>query len=168
MKLLLAIGTLLLITMQSYAHDFYFAFANVEYNTSNRQLEVSIEMSGHDIENTLKTAGFTFKKHIEDETSNASFKKDFQVYLAERFIIKNNSKLINLKLIGYEVLPNDLLYVYLESEPIEITKDFSFQFDLLMKEFPDQQNKLTFQNGTEKSTLVFLPSNYIQTLTIKP
>lgn len=168
MKKILLLFALLVIGNFSFAHDYFFAFADVDYNSTNKTLEISIEMSGHDIENALSKAGYQFKKHIENETQNTEFKKFFEEYLLKHFVIFNNNKIATLKSIGYEVLPNDLLYVYFVSEEVDISSEFSFQFDLLMNEFPAQQNKLTFNRNNVKHSLVFLPTNSLLKQSIKP
>lgn len=158
MKKLLAVFAFFLLCFSAGAHEFYFAFAEVEYNASIKKLEISLEVSAHDLESELQKAGIVLDKHIENQTGNAEFKKQLTAHLEKGFGISVDESPIPLKLLGFDVMPTGLLYVYLESEVIELHKSISFKFDLLMDTFPNQQNKITFIRNNQKQTAVFLPT----------
>lgn len=163
MKQLILLSFIFLISPSLKAHDFYFAFAEVEYNAQTKKMEVSLEMTAHDMEYVLRKKGIQISNRIEDETKNNVFKKDFEKQLNQDFQLIHSGTPIHLKLIGYEVLPNGLLYAYLESESVDISKELQVQFNLLMDYFPDQQNKITFSYQNKKQTAVFLPTKQTET-----
>jgi hypothetical protein len=76
-------------------------------------------------------------------------------------------KAVSFKLVGCETLSNGITHFYLESDPVEWNWEMDWKFDMLMSQFPEQQNKLTFQYRTAQHTLTFLPTATTQTLTLE-
>lgn len=148
------------------AHEYYFAFGEVEYNSATRKIELSLEISAHDLEFDMKKSGIVLDQHIENELKNAVFKKQLESHLAKGFSIAIDDSPFPLKIIGFDVMPTGLLYVYMESEPVAFNRSIFFKFDLLMESFPDQQNKVTFIRNTKKQTAVFLPSKPTETISL--
>ncbi|MNU55423.1 hypothetical protein D3C71_445040 [compost metagenome] len=148
------------------AHEYYFAFGEVEYNETTKRFEITLEMSAHDVEFDLKKSGVNLDKHIEDQIQNKEFKKQLEAYLLNGFSISSGLSPINLSLIGFDVLPNGQLYAYLESSQVELDKEIHFKFDLLMESFPNQQNKITWIHLKRKQTAVFLPSKPTEIITL--
>lgn len=148
------------------AHEYYFAFGEIEYNEATKRFEITLEMSAHDVEFDLKKTGVTLDKHIEDQIQNKEFKKQLEVYLLNGFSISSGSSPVNFSLMGFDVLPNGQLYAYLESAQIEPDKELRFKFDLLMDSFPNQQNKITLIHQKRKQTAVFLPTKPTEIITL--
>ena len=158
MKKLLAVFAFFSVLFSANAHEYYFAFGEVEFNESTRKLEITLEISAHDLEFDMKKAGIVLDQHIENQTGNAEFKKQLAAHVTNGFAISADHSPVLLKLVGFDVLPTGLLYVYLESDAIEVPKSLTFTFNLLMESFPDQQNKITFIHNKQKQTAVFLPT----------
>lgn len=166
MKKLVAVFAFISVLFSANAHEYYFAFGEVEYNESTRKLEITLEVNAHDLEFDMKKSGIILKGHIEDQIKDADFKKQLELHLAKGFSISSNDSPVSLKLIGVDVLPTGLLYAYFESVPIQLDKTVFFSFNLLMESFPDQQNKVTFIRNHQKQTAVFLPSKPTETITL--
>ncbi len=166
MKKLLAVFAFFSCLFSANAHEYYFAFGEVEYNESTKKLEISLEMSAHDAEFDMKKAGFVFDKHIEDQSKNPEFKKQLETYLVRGFKITNNDLALSLTLIGYDVSSNGQLYAYMESAPAVLDTKLTFCFNLLMESFPNQQNKITFIRNKQKQTAVFLPTKPTEVITL--
>lgn len=166
MKKLVALLAFISVLFSANAHEYYFAFGEVEYNESTRKLEITLEVSAHDLEFDMKRSGIILDKHIENQTQNTAFKKQLEAHLLSGFSISSNDSPVSLKLVGFDVLPTGLLYVYLESEALELMKSLVFKFDLLMESFPNQQNKITFIRNTRKQTAVFLPTKRTEVITL--
>jgi hypothetical protein len=166
MKKLVAVFAFISVLFSANAHEYYFAFGEVEYNESTRKLEITLEVSAHDLEFDMKRSGIILDKHIENQTQNSAFKKQLESHLLNGFGISVNNSTVALKMVGFDVLPTGLLYVYLESESLELTKSIGFKFDLLMESFPNQQNKITFIRNTHKQTAVFLPTKRTEVITL--
>ncbi|TSJ47750.1 DUF6702 family protein [Fluviicola chungangensis] len=166
MKKLIAVFAFFFVLFSVNAHEYYFAFGEVEYNASTKKLEITLEMSAHDVEFDMKRSGTNLDKHIEDQVKNQAFKKNLETYLAQGFKISNGDLALSLTLIGFDVSPNGMLYAYLESAPVKLDTKLTFCFNLLMESFPDQQNKITFIRNNEKQTAVFLPAKPTEVITL--
>ena len=166
MKKLIAVVAFFSVLLSANAHEYYFAFGEVEYNASTKKLEITLEMSAHDVEFDMKRSGIELDKHIEDQVKNPAFKKRLETYLAQGFKISNGDLALSLTLIGFDVSPNGMLYAYMESAPLELETKLTFCFNLLMEAFPNQQNKITFIRNNEKQTAVFLPAKPTEVITL--
>jgi len=166
MKKLFAVFAFFSVLFSATAHEYYFAFGEVEYNESSRKLEITLEINAHDLEFDLKKSGTVLNGHIEEQAQNPNFKKQLELYLTQGFKITNDDLALTLTLLGFDVMPNGLLYAYLESQPVELNKRVFFTFDLLMESFPDQQNKVTFIRNKQKQTAVFLASKPSEMITL--
>ncbi|MNJ84923.1 hypothetical protein D3C87_23870 [compost metagenome] len=163
-RLLFCLFSLALFSVQ--AHEYYFAFGEIEYNETSKKFEITLEMSAHDVEFDLKKTGVNLEKHMEDQLQNKEFKKQLETYLLAGFSISTDHSPINLSLVGFDVLPNGQLYAYLESSQVELDKSLHFKFDLLMESFPNQQNKITLIHLKRKQTAVFLPTKPTEIITL--
>jgi hypothetical protein len=166
MKKLFAVFAFISVLFSANAHEYYFAFGEVEYNESTRKLEITLEVNAHDLEFDMKKSGIDLVGHIEEQTQNSNFKKQLELHLTQGFKITNEDLGLSLTLVGFDILPNGLLYAYLESQPITLDKRLTFTFNLLMESFPSQQNKVTFIRNKQKQTAVFLPSKPTETITL--
>jgi hypothetical protein len=80
-------------------------------------------------------------------------------YLNKGFKISNKTSSTHLSIVGIEVFLNGSIHFYLESDPIEINDFINIEFSLLMKELPEQQNKLTLYLRDKSYTTTFLQGN---------
>lgn len=165
MKILVAL-TCLCCSLAAFGHEYFFSFAEMEYNASTKRFEVFIQTSVHDTETALKQAGVAVKD-LEMQSKEPEIKAGLEVWINRGFYLLHRNNRIAFKMIGLEVLPNGQLYVYLESEPEEIENEFTVNFPLLMDLFPKQQNKLTFLYKSNKQTAVFLPNKTAETLKLE-
>lgn len=145
----------LMSVMISNAHEYYFAFAEMEYKSDTKKLELTLIVSTHDIEHWLQNKGVKVKE-LENHTKDLTLLKEFETKLLSGFNVSYEKNNIPIKIIGYEVLNNGLSNFYFTSEIIEIKNQFSVRFDLLMDDYPEQQNKLTFIYRGKKQTFPFL------------
>ncbi|AEA45467.1 DUF6702 family protein [Fluviicola taffensis] len=166
MKELLAVFTFFFVGLSANAHEFYFAFAEVEYNATSKKLEITLEVTAHDLEVDMKKSGIVLDKHIENQNGNTDFKKQLESHLSKGFEITTGDSSVSLKVIGFDVMPTGLLYVYLESTTVVPKRSIDFKFDLLMETFPNQQNKITFIRNNQKQTAVFLPTKRTESITL--
>lgn len=138
-----------------YSHDYFFAFAEIEYNDVTQKLESTIVISSHDLEIVLN------KKELSiDSLSNMNGKsalyRELNSLLSKHFQIRSGDSLAKFNLLGGELLLNGMVNLFMQSEPIEIVQEIDIFFDLLMYEFPEQQNKLTFYHRDKTYTATFM------------
>jgi hypothetical protein len=141
---------------QAKAHDYYFGFAEMQYNETNKTLETTLVLSAHDFEEIL------FKEKIIDKeleflVGNKAFIQQLEKIVLNHFTVQSGNIQFKFDLIGYEVFNTGLINLYLQAENVKLGHNLLIKFDSLMDEFPEQQNKLTFIYGTQKATAVFLP-----------
>ena len=153
MKYILFVIILLTSTL-SYSHEYFFAFAEVEYNDISKKLEATVTASTHDVESAIRE-GKTRLKNIESIDLESDDFRRLQSYLLSHFKIYSVGK-PNLKLIGFEVLLSGLTNFFFESTEMEIGETLHIEFDLLMQQHQEQQNKITFYYRNETYTRPFL------------
>lgn len=163
----------LFVSSFSFAHKYYFAFAEVEYNEMNRTLEATIITSTHDVESILKDNKVISKSLDEAKKNKKEYyaindflNKSFCVHVADSLsLIALDSALppqLEFDLDGFEVLLNGDVQFYLSAKIQNPVNQFYVKFDFLMDKFPDQQNKLTFRYRDKKFSHNFLTTNRIQ------
>ena len=157
--LLLAALSLLLVSF----HEYFMGFAELQYNNSTQKLELSISVTGHDLEEYLEKAEVEIPP-LEDCVDQPFHLKNIEKELVKGFQIMNNDKLLKLDLIGMEVNNKDQAIFYLTSREIERPESLKVRFDLLMNYFFKQQNKLTVFNGGKKEFYAFLKSAPVRTI----
>lgn len=143
----------------TYAHNYYFSFAEVEYNDFCGCFETSITVTTHDFEQMLRKNNL-LNKDLETSLKDTKFKQNIETFINEGFQITLENKNVELHLEGNEIALNGLTTFYLSSKPINLTTEILFRYHLLMTEFPDQQNKLTFIFRGEKTTMNFIANQF--------
>lgn len=156
----------MLFAMISYSHEYYFAFAEMEYNSDSKKLEATLIVSTHDVEHWLQNKGVKVKE-LEDHTKDLALQKEFETKLLSGYSVTFEKTMVPLKLIGYEVLDTGLTHFYFSSESIELKGQLTVKFDLLMDDYPEQQNKLTFIYKAKKQSFPFLPATREQIIKLE-
>lgn len=153
--------------MSSFAlHEYFFGFAEMEFNEKDQKFEISIQTTAHDFEHHMEHMGVALG-HIEKLNIEDSL---FQLALAEvnkGFSMSKDGKSLELTCIGFEVNLKDELFFYLQSETTDKKGSWDIEFDLMMNSYPKQQNKLNYVENGKKTALTFLFSNKERTLEIK-
>ena len=152
----------LLFSFQTYAHEYYFAFAEVKYNDISQKLETTLTASTHDLELAMAQEKLKIGE-IEKISLGSNESLILEDYLMKHFKITTSSQ-CHLTLIGFEVQLNGVTNFYFESGKVELKNDIVFSFDLLMKQHQNQQNKVTFYHRNKTYTSPFLYDNRIQTI----
>lgn len=150
--LLLALPALL---MSFVLHDYFFAFAELEYNTEESIYELSIETTAHDFEHAMGKIG-TEIGHLEKCVDDSVKLNQIESYINKGFKIKNGNSKIHFSLVGLEVNLEDRATFYLKSSKAKELSGATITFDLMMNTFRSQQNKLTILNNDNKTAYVFL------------
>jgi hypothetical protein len=164
---------ILFISSNSFAHKYYFAFAEVEYNEMNQSLEATIIATAHDLESVLRENDVISKSLDEAKKNKKEYyaindflNKTFCVHTADSIsLIALDSALpqqLEFVMDGFEVLLNGDVQFYLSAKIATPIKEFYVNFDFLMDKFPEQQNKLTFRYRDKKFTYNFLTTTRIQ------
>lgn len=155
----------LLIGFSSFAHEYHFAFAEVEYNTQDSVFQTSISITTNDFEHELQSAK-VINTHLDKALSNDSLKEIIVNYIQVHFEIYQFTGKIPLNCDGFEITNNGMTHFYFSSSKVKMEEEITVLFDVLMDHSIDQQNKMTFIYEDKKLTETFL-FNY-RTKTIKP
>ena len=132
----------------NFAHETYFAFAEMEYDDKCSCLEISIKVSSHDLneiaENDIENyksleSALIDKKQIKEITDNIIL-KGFQI---------SQAKIITqLFYEGFELNNDGNCYFFFKSEEIE-PETINVRFDLFMGIYTEQQNKIIYRNSND-------------------
>ena len=151
------------------AHEFYFAFAEMEFNEMESRFELTITATTHDVERSLTEKGLLVaggKWNNQDTVLLQVLEKDINRHF--ELTLQGAEEKLHFTLEGFETELTGITRFYLSS-PSPVASLFSMHifFDFLMDTFPDQQNKLTFIYRGHKQTVAFLPSKKTQTITFE-
>lgn len=148
----------------SFAHQYYFGFAEVEYDYFTQRFEATLTVTAHDLELALNKNG-TPAGDLEalDSTQKIIVEK----YINSRFKIRSNDNSCTFSLVGHETELTGNINFYLESSEISIEKNIDVEFVVLMDSYEQQQNKITLYYLERAYTLAFTQGTQKQTIQIE-
>jgi hypothetical protein len=146
------------------AHKFYFGFAEVEYNYFTQRFEATLTCTTHDLELALSTeeSSISDLEEMSDEEEQI-----VTAYINSTFRITSQSKTCSFSLVGYENKLDGTSNFYLESSEIPIDSSIEVQFNFLMKDFEEQQNKITLYYSGKTTTETFVRTKYTQIIQLE-
>ena len=165
-KRFLIISILVVLGNFSFAHNYYFSFAEVEYNDFCGCFESSLTVTTHDLEQVLRKKNL-LNKNLETSLTDNMLKQGIEELINEGLQISTGGKKLGFHLEGNDIGLNGLTTFYLSSKPIDLFDEIIFQYNLLMNEFPDEQNKLTFIFRGEKTTLNFIANQFTHSIKLE-
>ncbi len=136
-------------------HEYFMSFAELDYNEESNRLEVSISVTGHDLEEYMKEKDMEIVGLESCSTDPISMKKLAQV-INNGFQLFLDEEKLQLDLVGLAVNTKDEATFYLISREIDRPAKLKVRYDLLMNYFIKQQNKLTVFTGNKKEFYAFL------------
>ncbi|WP_188599480.1 DUF6702 family protein [Polaribacter pacificus] len=134
-------------------HKYYLSLTQLEYNEKQKSLEIIINVFIDDIEKALEEI---HHKKFELDTKNEPKDSDtfFYQYLKKHVQFKIDGKPVLYDFIGKEY-DGDIVYFYLEVKNINSLKEIDVTNDILVAEFPEQQNLIKSKvRGKHKSALL--------------
>lgn len=149
-----------LIASATYAHEYFFAFAEVEYDEYNSRVEATVVMTAHDFESYLKKEKI-ITKELSFYKNDSVVMKRVENEISKHFSIQSTS-IGTFTLEGFEIELTGMIQVYLTAPILSPPTGLDIQFDLLMDEFKEQQNKLTFIYRDQKTSYVYLQNKRSQ------
>lgn len=148
------------------AHTYYFGFAEIEYNDITQKFESTLIFTAHDLELAMNNEGIAINELSKISTDTSLFSQ-VEKYINKGFIINSGIESCKMSIVGFEVLLNGSVNFYLESTRIEIENEIAIYFDLLMDEYPEQQNKASFTHRSQTKTVPFLVGQKNQTIKLE-
>lgn len=154
------------ITNVSFSHEYFFAFAEMEYNDISSKFEITISVTTHDLEKVYEKNN-DVKLDLQEYKSNSETAELMITYFKQHFELKTEKATCKLNLIGFESNLNGTTNFYFESDEIDITPKLSIKNDILMDEYPNQQNKITLYYQSKSYTYDFLSHERIKTIILE-
>lgn len=155
----------ILMTCISFSHEYYFSFAEMEYNDISRKFEITISVSTHDLEKVYEKKS-KVKLNLNEYNESSKTLELMIAYFKQHFELKTEQATCRLNLIGFESSLNGVTNFYFESDEIDMTTTLTLKNDILMDEFPNQQNKITLYYQSKSYTNDFLSHERIKTITL--
>lgn len=136
-------------------HDFHVSLSQVDYNSKNESLEITLKIFTDDFEDVLElTEGFKLRLGSEKEATETD--SLIFSYLEKNFRLKiNDSKtLAEFQYIGKEI-ELDATWCYIEVLNVEDLKKVEITNTILVEQFDDQTNIVNVNvNGEQKGALM--------------
>merc|ERR1712154_252674 len=95
------------------AHDFYISISQIEFNPESRNFEVSIKLTAHDIEYCAELLEGK-QLILDDSLSQTEVNKYIHDLVSDQIKMYVNGQDLSFDLIGFEVLLDESLWIYLE------------------------------------------------------
>ena len=99
---------------QLHAHNYYFGFAEMQYNATNQTLEATLVLSAHDLEDVLKSKKI-IARELEFLEKDSLTIANLEIFVNSEFIVSTGSTRARFSLLGFEVLKNGFTDVELNS-----------------------------------------------------
>lgn len=166
MKFILFFLSSFLLSFGAWSHNYYFGFAEMQYNEINHTLETTIVLSAHDLEDVLiksKSIDKSLEYLSEDTLAQIAIEK----FILNSFQVEFDNLNANFQLLGFEISPNGMIQIYLLAENITLNDQINITFSSMMDVFEAQQNKLTFIQNNKKQTAVFLQNQKSSVIHLK-
>ena len=164
-------------SVTSFAHEFYFAYAELTYNELQQRFEGTIIFTTHDLERAIEPKGTLIGKFEKLDETSAELKL-IEHYINEHFQINYGCALDSnavdafcksqFTIEGIVTQRNGTIECYISSSAGALYNPVQFKFDALMERYTNQQNKLTFIYRNQKETLTFLLYDQQKYFTLKP
>ncbi|MEZ4775940.1 MAG: DUF6702 family protein [Bacteroidia bacterium] len=138
---------LLFFLLSAASHPFYLSVTEIDYNTDNQSLEVSIKLFTDNLNQAL------IKQGNSPETAGETTDIQVQNYLKEKLVVTVNGKPVEFEFLGKEVLP-DVTWCYLEGKNIPAIKNIKVKNLMLLEVFDSQKNIVHLDIAGRKKSLL--------------
>jgi len=156
MKNIFLLSLLLLVNCTiAKAHAFYFTFSEISFDEIGQRIEATLIATAHDLDLTFESEKCRIRS---EELNRKDCIEQVEAYLNEHFFMEKGDYRTRFKIEGYEIKREGTIEFYLFSEWKSSFENILFTFTLLMKQFPEQQNKALILWRNQKKTLEFLPN----------
>jgi hypothetical protein len=166
MKFIFLFLSSFLLSFGAWSHNYYFGFAEMQYNEINHTLETTIVLSAHDLEDVLmksKSIDKSLEFLLNDSIANLGVEK----FILNSFQVEFDNQKADFHLVGFEISATGMIQIYLLAENVTLIEKLNITFSSMMDVFEAQQNKLTFIQNNNKQTAVFLQNQKSTVIQLK-
>jgi hypothetical protein len=154
---------LFLFSLSAEAHRFHTTLTRIDYNTTEKTAEITVQIFTHDLEEILEKR--TGNRVTLDKTPNAD--KLVFAYFNETWILKNKRGVKKtLKFIGIEQ-ETDVVRLYAETKMPEGLEGATMQNRMFFDSFDDQVNLVIAKSGDKKADLIFKAGDSFKSLVFR-
>jgi hypothetical protein len=175
--LFLFVFTCVLVPSKSWAHQFFFALAEIEYNEMAQKFEGSVVATAHDLEFALMNS-YGLQTKLEKLTLESSEVKIIESYLNKFLTLRYGCALDSNAIDAYcsadwsiesfQIMKNGTIELYFSAPAKHVYTMIQVDFRFLTDVFPEQQNKLTFIYREVRKTLSFTKTQATHYFALKP
>lgn len=134
-------------------HAFFVTISEVEYNATEKSVEISIKVFTDDLEKGLNTR-FSGRENLNTSQESPQANAHLQTYLSEKFGITVNGVAQTCQYIGKEK-EDDATWCYLEVKNVAAVSSVTVKNTLLMELYESQNNIVHVKvRGTSKSMML--------------
>jgi hypothetical protein len=142
-------------------HKFYVSKTIIEYNARTQLFEITTKIFTDDLDKALsQLSGKEIRLGTPQEHSGAN--NLLEDYMKQHFTIEMDGVKTDWRWVGKET-ENDLTYCYMEIYRTPVFATLKVHNDLLVAEFPEQQNIVDLTMSGATQTHVFFRDKVIQT-----
>ena len=134
------------------AHPYYVSIFQVQYNTENKSLEVSVKVFADNLLQGLENAGYS-DIFLGQENENPQTDTFITEYLQSKIEFAVNGKLQPYQYIGKE-LEDGVVWLYLEITGIERFERFGISCSLLTEVYETQSNIIQVEKNKQIKSLL--------------
>ena len=164
--LFLFVFACMLVPSKSWAHQFFFALAEIEYNEIAQKFEGSVVATAHDLEFALMNS-YGLQTKLEKLTLESSEVKIIESYL-NKFLTLRYGCALDSNAIDAYCSADWSIELYFSAPAKHVYTMIQVDFRFLTDVFPEQQNKLTFIYREVRKTLSFTKTQATHYFALKP
>lgn len=177
LRTILSIWMAFAFATSAFAHEYYFAYAELNYNELQKRIEGTLIFSTHDLERAIDPKGTLigkFEKLDESSDELPLIEAYINAHLQITFGCALDSNAADVVCIskfsleGVVTRPDGSIECYISTFANAIYNPVQIKFNALMERFTAQQNKLTFCYRNQKQTLLFIAAAPQKYFTIAP
>ncbi|CAM1343731.1 conserved hypothetical protein [Tenacibaculum amylolyticum] len=133
------------------------ALTDIQFNSKSQSVQMIMNVFMDDIEVAINKAYETdLQLSTDKEVKNVN--EYFKKYLDQHFKVSINGTQRSYTFVGKEY-EGDIVYFYLEIEGVTEVKSIEIQNDVLINDFPEQQNLIKAKINGERKSLFLTKKN---------
>jgi len=142
----------LLLSLHFFFHPYFISLTEMKYNSNAKKIELAQKIFWDDLETEL-SAVYGQKVDFLKPSDTAKLDQMIKEYLLSKQSYIINGQKVKLNYLGYEI-EEDAAWFYLESDKVNQPKTVDVTMNLLISQFPGQQNILNFYVGNKTKSLL--------------
>lgn len=122
-----------------FLHPFHVSVCDINYNETNKSLEITHRIFLDDLEATLRNYSGNTKLDVMKIEDKAEVNRLLESYFKEKFAVSANGQLLSFQYLGEEI-EDDVMLCYIEIKNVDHLQFIEVESGLLIEIFPDQMN----------------------------